>query len=341
MLSSCESKKTENNLEHIHYEASVISSLLEGVIRENFLTEEGLVKTNLTNRKEEYLAESQGLLLQYFLAVNDEENFNQGFLALKQAFPLNSKILSWQIIAGEQAKTNALIDDFRVIKVLEAAQEKWSNKEQAVFLQQLIMANTKNTMLNGYFVDFGSEKKEQRANTLTLSYADPSAFKLMELSKQQLEKNVRVIEQAPQDENGYFAKGFDVEKESYYFEKNIHMVDQLLTAINKENNNQSTNTFHRLIKEKMETSNKLFGQYNRKKNKPSVSYESPAVYSYAILYSQLAKDEELEKRLNTQLQQLKNTNEASPYSGAFIEDGSESTHSFDNLLPLIVEGNGG
>lgn len=330
-------KEEPKPLLKIKYNSNENSSQLEQVVLNEMITENGLVKTDLDKRQNEYLAESQGLLMLYFVLNDEKENFNQAFIALKQAFLLPSNILSWQITGEERSATNALIDDFRVIEALQKALLKWPNKEQQSFLNDLIEGNKKYSMKDGYFVDFGHQEKMERASVLTLSYADPLAFQLMDLTNEQLKKNTKIIREAPQDTNGFYAKKFELKGKTYQFDEEIHMVDQLLTAINVENAGVSTEKFHQHLSTLIKHSGKLYGQYDQRTLEPLVSYESPAVYSYAILYSRLINDQTLENELNEHLQQLKNSHQQSAYYGAFIEEGSKNTHSFDNLMPLLVE----
>lgn len=336
ILGAC-GKEERKPLLEIDYVITDSGSQLEKVVVKEMVNKNGLVKTDLTKRKTEYLAESQGLLMLYFVMSDDRENFDKSFRALKQSFLLPSNVLSWQIIDNKTSQTNALIDDFRVIEALYKAQLKWRNQEQQSFLTALIEGNKKYTMKNGYFVDFGHQDEIGKASVLTLSYADPLVFRLMELPSEQLEKNTDIIRNALQDKNGLYAKKYELKNNRYQFDDEVHMVDQLLTAINVENAGVSTESFHDRLKDLVGKSGKLYGQYDRKTMEPVVSFESPAVYSYAILYSRLIKDKSIEKLFENNLQQLKNAHQQSPFYGAFIEEYTKKTHSFDNLLPLIVE----
>lgn len=334
-LLGCQSIKNTPKTETIRYTENQ-KSRLATVIFQEFASKNGLLSTNLTNRKNEYLAESMGLLMLYFIQTNDKTNYMKSFQAVKQSLILPNHLISWEIKEGKRSDTNALIDDLRLVKALDLGARKWRNKEVKQLLSKTIDANKAYTMYEDYFVDFGSEQSENRAKEITLSYATPSYYKRMKLTPEILEKNVEVIRNAPQDANGLYAKKFDIQTKTYQFDDTVHMIDQLLTARNVQEI-KSTSKFHQLLKEKMKKDGKLYGQYNRKTLQPVVRYESPAVYSYAIFYSQAVKDKTLEKAINKRMNQLKNHHKNTQYYGSYIAKNGE-THIFDNLLPLLTKG---
>lgn len=334
-LLGCQSVKNTPKTENIRYTENQKSRLATVIFKE-FAAKNGLLSTNLTNRKNEYLAESMGLLMLYFIQTNDKENYIKSVRAVQQNLILPNGLVCWEMKNNKRSDTNALIDDLRIIKALDLGAKKWGNKEVKQLVKQMIDANNKYTMYDDYFVDFGSEQSENRAKEITLSYAAPSYYKRMQLTSEILEKNVEVIRNAPQDANGLYAKKFDIQTKTYQFDDTVHMVDQLLTARNIQEI-KSTSKFHQLLKEKMKKDGKLYGQYNRKTLQPVVRYESPAVYSYAIFYSQAVKDKTLEKSLNKRMNQLKNHHKNTRYYGSYIAENSE-THIFDNLLPLLTQG---
>ncbi|MGK4152190.1 hypothetical protein AB0X74_05840 [Kurthia gibsonii] len=334
-LLGCQSTQNPPKTETIRYTEKQQSRLATVIFKE-FTAKNGLLSTNLTNRKNEYLAESMGLLMLYFIQTNDKTNYMKSFQAVKQSLILPNHLISWEIKKGQRSDTNALIDDLRIIKALDLGAKKWGNKEVKQLLSETIQANKAYTMYEDYFVDFGSEQPENRAKEITLSYAAPSYYKRMQLTPEVLEKNVEVIRNTPQDANGLYAKKFDISTKTYQFDDTVHMIDQLLTARNMQEM-KATSKFHQLLKQKMKKDGKLYGQYDRKTLQPVVRYESPAVYSYAIFYSQAVKDKTLEKALNKRMNQLKNHHKNTRYYGSYIAKNGE-THIFDNLLPLLTKG---
>lgn len=334
-LLGCQSTKNVSKTQSIMYKENQ-NSRLATVIFKEFAAKNGLLSTNLTNRKNEYLAESMGLLMLYFIQQNDKTNYMKSVQAVQQNLMLPNGLVSWEIKNNQLSNTNALIDDLRIIKALDLGTKKWGNKEHKKLLQQMIDANKQYTMYDGYFVDFGGQQEGDRAKEITLSYAAPSYYARMQLTPELMEKNRAIIQNAPQDRNGLYAKKYDIKTQSYQFDEKVHMVDQLLTARNIQEIKKTT-TFHQLIRQKMKQDGKLYGQYDRQTLKPIVRYESPAVYSYAIFYSQAVKDRSLEATLKKRLSQLKNQHKNTRYYGSYIAKNGD-THIFDNLLPLLTKG---
>lgn len=127
-LLGCQSIKNTPKTETIRYTENQ-KSRLATVIFQEFASKNGLLSTNLTNRKNEYLAESMGLLMLYFIQTNDKTNYMKSFQAVKQSLILPNHLISWEIKEGKRSDTNALIDDLRLIKALDLGLENGETKK--------------------------------------------------------------------------------------------------------------------------------------------------------------------------------------------------------------------
>lgn len=325
-----------SNNQQVHYDSENKSNLYSKIIR-NFATDDGLLKTDLKGREHEYLAESQGLLLEYFLQQNMRENFQLAMKVTENQLLLKNNTVSWQKINDEKSPTNALIDDLRIIEVLMAASEKWEDSHAKKLANQLIEGNMKHTLNDGYLVNYSSNDENNRTDEINLSYVNKNQYDYFNFPKEQLEKQMKILEETPFSKNGFYPLKFMINDKTYTFEKKVHMVDQLLTAINRAAVNPDDHGFYEQLKNRFNRDGKIFGMYHLKTGKPSVRYESPAVYSYAIQLARIHHDVDFENKLMQRLNALKNHHEDSPFYGTFIEESSKETHVFDNLMPLLIE----
>lgn len=92
----------------------------EQFIQEYLINEEGIVRTNFLeeDQEEQYLSESMGIWLEYLELTKDHKQFNQAVEAIQTHFLLNNDLVAWEIVDGQTATTNALIDDLRMIEML-------------------------------------------------------------------------------------------------------------------------------------------------------------------------------------------------------------------------------
>lgn len=330
LLNAC-SHKSE-----IRYESESNSILYENILL-NFTTEQGLIKTDLKERQNEFLSESQGLLMQYFLQQNMKANFNLSTEVVKNQFLLKNQTISWRIKNDEKSPSNALIDDLRMIEVFMHASEKWGNPQLKKFANQIIKGNKKYTMKNGYLVNFSSIEEKTRSNEINLSYINKEQYEFFQFPKSQLNTQIEILEKAPMSINCFYPLKFNIKKKQYQFENEVHMVDQLLTSINIAGISPKETRFYEEVKKRFDRDGKIFGKYDLNTGVPSVNYESPAVYSYAIQLARLNNDDAFEKQLFKRLNLLRNQNEESRYFDTFISEDTKDTHVFDNLMPLLIE----
>lgn len=315
----------------VKVEKAPLSSTEQFVI-EDLLNDKGLLRTDLTNQKDIFLSESVGLWLAYLLEKDDQVRFNEQINVMKSYFLANDFIV-WRIEGTRKASVNALIDDLRIIRVLLSAGEKW---QDATYLQlgKKIGENLVRYGMNKeLFVDFVDVDSHDKANTLTISYIMPSAFHEMEenglLSQQQVQHQLAIIQNVPRANAGFFPKYYDITTEKYVFDKELHMIDQLYTAYHLASIDGDTAVFKDWLLNLLKRDNKLYGRYNPQTNQPTVDYESPAVYAMAARYMLAIDEQKIAQEFIEKMENLKD-----PTTG-YVD--KRSTHSFDNLLPLLAE----
>jgi len=109
------------------------------------------------------------------------------------------------------------------------------------------------------------------------------------------------------------------------------MIDQLYTAYHLASINGDTVQFKNWLLNLLNRDGRLYGRYSAQTNQPTVSYESPAVYAMAARYMLALNDQQFAQQFIEKMTALKE-----PTTG-YVDKNTKSTHSFDNLLPLLAE----
>jgi predicted nucleic-acid-binding protein len=310
-------------------------SSTEKFVIEELMTEDNLLRTDLTQQKDVFLSESVGLWLTYLLEKDDQARFDEQLEVINNYF-LEKKFIVWRIDGKKQATVNALIDDFRIMRALFDAGEKWHD-ERYITLGKSIGKNiVKYGMQEDTFVDFVDVHTHNKANTITLSYIMPSALLKMRqyhvLSKAQLEHQLSILSKAPKAQAGFFPKYYDVVSKNYEYDTELHMIDQLYTAYHSATLGLETKHFTTWLLSLYSRDHKLYGRYDASTGEPAVTFESPAVYAMATRYMLEIHNDRMAEEFFRKMESLK----ANANTG-YVDVQTNATHIFDNLLPLLAE----
>ncbi|MDN3437304.1 hypothetical protein QMA04_04330 [Planococcus sp. APC 3900] len=243
----------------------------------------------------EVLSESLGLYMEYLLLAGDEQNFQEQVSILKNQFLVNEDALSfiqWRL--NEKATTNALIDDIRILSVLQRAADAFENTAYDELADELSIALSSVQVHNDYTVDYYDWSYSLSAQRLTLSYATDSQV----IS----EKSVELLKKVDST-RAFFPEYYDTKQQKYINSDEVHLIDQLLIAINREKENLHSESFFNWLKEEWNNEQRLYGRYNRETKDATVDYESLAVYYYLQSYFLLTGEEEMAREV---VQQAKN-----------------------------------
>lgn len=245
-------------------------------VEKNYTNADGLIHAYPTEQDSEYLSETIGLYMEYLVLVEDEENYSNQVEILKSHFLAQENdyyFIRWRL--NENAATNALIDDIRIITALEQAAEIFGNEDYKIIADQLSAAVSSVQSEGGYTVDFYDWLLEMPAQRLTLSYLDDNGAITAE--SYELLGNTDASEV-------FFPEYYDTASEQYISSNEVHMIDQLLIALNREKRGQPSEQFLKWLKEEWVEEKKLYGRYDRQTLKAKVDYESLAVYYYLHAY---------------------------------------------------------
>lgn len=339
LLVACDSKESRSTITDTPPKNPLPT---EQFIRNHLLQPDGLISTNLTDRKGEYLSESIGLWMEYLLISDQKQSFDFQLSVLRKHFYSKDNLLIWRIDKGQMANANALIDDLRVINVLYRAEKKWGDVQYKEYANKMSKTLLKYQLQQQYFVDFINLDDKQGTHYLTLSYIMPNALRQMKkeglLSEGVYSQNIDVLRNAPTSKEGLYPKSFNTESSQYVFDQRVNLIDQLYIGYHLASIGEDVNSLVEFIEDRMNNNNgKLFGQYSGRTGTPIVRYESPSVYALAIMFLNETDHQNLIPELYKRMIALRQNSEEKPYFGGYIDVDTLETHAFDNLLPLIVD----
>ncbi|MGO1059923.1 hypothetical protein ACTL32_12385 [Planococcus sp. FY231025] len=244
----------------------------------DFMDEEGLIRSYAHDEGSGYLSESIGLYMEYLVKEEEAEAFGQQAEKLERHFAARKEddvFIRWQLVEGTQV--NALIDDLRIIGAMEAASEKFGNEDYALTADRLEESIARKQTRDGYLHDFYDWELELPAERITLSYLIDG--------KSVPEETLDLLRKAD-GEPVFFPEYYDYNKKSFVQAAEIHMIDQLLIALNRAKIGVKSSEFDRWLAEEWKSEKKLYGRYSRESSEPAVGYESLAVYYYLYDYFQ-------------------------------------------------------
>ena len=265
-----------------------------------YMNEEQLIHAYPNNPNSQYLSESIGLYMNYLLLKDDEKEFNKQVAGLKEHFLEKSNrglYIRW--VVKEETDVNALIDDVRIIHALQTGAVQFDQSSYRDLADKLMKVIESEQLIDGIYTDFIDGKTDIPAQRITLSYLTPDFFNVLENT----DSSKRILMSLNKDEL-FFPEYYDIKTQSYVKSPEVHMIDQLLIALNRHSVGQPSPTFQKWIIKEWRKKGKLFGQYRRNTGNPSVPYESLSVYAYAFMYFQKIGKTDLAKEVQQQADSL-------------------------------------
>ncbi|WP_413364388.1 hypothetical protein [Lysinibacillus sp. 3P01SB] len=269
-------------------------------VKEQYMDEEQLIHAYPNNASSQYLSESMGLYMGYLLLKDDEKEFGRQVEVLKEHFLEESNsglYIRW--VTKEETDVNALIDDVRIIHALQTAAEQFDQTSYRELADKLTQMIESEQLIDGIYTDFIDGKTGIPAQRITLSYLTPDFFAVLENTG----PSEKILTSLNKDEV-FFPEYYDLKTQSYMKSTEVHMIDQLLIALNRYSVGQPSPAFQKWIIEEWRKEGKLYGHYTRNNNNPSVSYESLSVYAYAFMYFQEIGKTDLAKEVQQQADRL-------------------------------------
>ncbi|MYL36324.1 glycosyl hydrolase family 8 [Halobacillus litoralis] len=286
----------------------------------------------------ESLSESMGFLLLYAVEAGKESLFEEQYQLLVDYFMDEEGLIYWKIDSSGSpgVPVNALVDDLRIVKALYAAGDQWNKTKYTDTAEQAGSYISRSLTYQSTLVDYSDQSSGGTAHSLTLSYIDVEGIDLLRqqghIDPDVYDTTIDVLEEA-EPKNVFYPKAYSVEKDSFSYDEEINMIDQMITANNRAQLGLPSNALISFIKEEMEQNGVLYGRYNPSDFEPVVKYESPAVYGFLIMYAIQLEDKELALKAYDRMTAFR-SNHMSYRGGYSIHEGN--THIFDNLVPLLA-----
>ncbi|MGI6777334.1 MAG: glycoside hydrolase [Acetivibrionales bacterium] len=303
--------------------------------------------TDVKNNSTVYtLSESVGIMMDYGILRGKIDTFNKEYQFLKNKLMVEDRFIKWK--TGADINCNAAIDDFRIIRALLDAYEKWRNKKyfhRAGFIQDGIYSNQ---VINGNIYEFYDWKSEKAKPVIPLCYLDLYTMdRLRVFNKNWLavaDRGLTIIRGGRfKDNSPFFYKYYDFRTGSYQpdeqMKKNggICLIYTLYTVIHLAEVNEDTGFFTDWLRNEIKKG-KLYAWYNPYTLKPSDDMESTAVYALASVYCKKCGEDEMYDKLIDRMLDFMVTNNDSPYFGGFGNEANGEFYSFDNLTALWALG---
>jgi len=284
----------------------------------------GLIHAYPDQLKSEYLSESIGLYMEYLVNSNRKQAFSSLYEAFQKGLAVQKEdriYVKWKADRG--TTVNALIDDTRIIKALQKASRMFHDPTYNDTAKTLAASIAKTQMVNGIYADYYDWSAQKAGSRITLSYITPAFSN----SLPNTEKTAELLQEAGNQttESLFFPEYYDIRKGQYVSQEKVHMVDQLLIAINREAHGYPSPAFSAWLQKEWKAKQKLFGQYVRASALPAVDYESLSVYDYLALYFKQTGEEELAAEVQKRARSIS--------SGPL----SQETHFFDYIHGRLLQ----
>lgn len=319
-------------------------------IKEHLTNDDLTLKTNMkpatsndpnVAKGTETLSESLGLWMLYAVEKGDQSLFAQNVEVLK-AYDYQDGWIAWKA-GGENetpVATNALVDDLRIAEALYMAGEKWGDETYIQLANEVGQSIVKNQSREGLLVDFYDRHYKVASDSLTLSYLNAAAVQLMEKHQQvskELSNQVHSFLNTLPTQNGFFPFSYQLGSKEYVYHQEVNLIDQLYIGYHRAQVGISSPELWTFLKDEFARNGLLYGRYDASTKKPLVTYESPAVYSLAILTASELKDYTFARDLYERMVRQQIRRPESEFYGGYVDTSQMDTHSFDNLLPLLAE----
>lgn len=251
------------------------SSAVQETVDSHYVNEEGVIHAYPDDRKSEYLSESIGLYMQYLLQIRDEVNFEKQVNILIDHFLVEKEgelFVPWRLY--EEANVNALIDDVRIAAVLKSAGQQFDEPDYYALAEGISAAIEDRQHQQGIATDYYDWSHELAGNRLTLSYLISDLTVLTD--------SLNVLDNGERER--FFPEYYDFDEKQYMKSDEVHMIDQLLIAANRFDQGIESPEFESWLVGEWSKKGQLAGRYSRETGKPTVGYESLAVYFYLHQY---------------------------------------------------------
>ena len=302
-----------------------------------------------SNKRKEYatgheiLAESEGLIMSFYLKTREQQKYDWhfDFLTEKMISPTNS--LRWRVSEDTRSGSNisASVDDLRVIRALFEGYQLWGNSKYQQLYLKLEKALRQKSVVDSYLVDYYHQ--DLPASVTTLSYLDLKTIKLLTNINSEWDNvyksSLSIIKRGfISDSLPMYYKQYDLNRENFVHDDTINLIDSLLTLLHLAEVNQHSDLSIDWLKEQISVHGRLYCVYDLDSGEPSPAqhYESTAVYAIAMRVCLVLDEYELYHTLAAMMLELQVMDLNNEVYGAFADGRSLQAYSYDNLQAILA-----
>lgn len=316
----------------------------EEFLRDYLLTAEGGVRMHPYGEAapspsgRDVLSESQGLLMEYAADMGDEALFERAYGYTADALWEDGLLRWYGTESGEPAQVNALLDDLRFLRALDAGNRRFGGYD-APFMEAARAIAEKNIDDKGNLVDFYTFSDGSKAGRLTMCYVDGTALELLKRmhpeTADSVDRALEILDNAYLgDEFPFYAGFYDYASESYDM-GSLNMAEAMITLLHQAERGQlkraSLDWLHRQL-----AGDGIWARYDIHGNVlPEGAYQSPAVYAIVGLIALECNDTALLTQAVSRMEQFRCFDASSACNGAFASK-MEEVSSFDQCTALVL-----
>lgn len=289
---------------------------------------------------QDVLLESQGLLLLYLLNHDEKESFDLCLDWTVDNLYLGNGMFSWvKRKTSKAGNSSALIDDFRILRALTCAYEKWNDDRYLVLTKDVSSAILSNSTLGGRLVDFYDLSSKDRADYITISYLDLYTMEKLAYYDAKWEDvysdSLELVRNAKIDGTGLYMFQYDLGEKSFGKDEEINLIQSLYVMLHLKEAGQFDKEGINWIWDQYEKFGKLYAVYSSSTLKPLSDIESTALYALAARLFYLSGDMEKAQTLLLECEKFQVKNKNSEIYGSFGNEVNLEVYSFDNLQYIL------
>ena len=314
----------------------------EAFVTDHLMTEDGGVmlhpqaSTAPSPSGQDVLSESQGLLMDYAVQTGNVDLFRRAYAYVQNTLDMDGLLRWYGTATGTEAPVNALLDDLRVLRALEAGDRQFGGCQTALARHAAALAE-KNRDADGNFVDFVTFADGSKAHRLTMCYVDGVALGLLARQQPACAASVQAAQQLVEgaylgDSFPFYANFYDYET-GQYDDGSLNMAEALLTLLHQAEAGRLPEASLVWLHTQMD-GNGIWARYDiHGEVVPGGEYQSPAVYALVGLIALECQDDVLLTQAVSRMEDFRCFREGDPLNGAFA-DSMDAVSSFDVCLAL-------
>jgi endo-1,4-beta-D-glucanase Y len=291
----------------------------------------------------EILSESEGLIMLYYVKIQDKDEFDKHFNIVKNKMLDKTNLVKWRIKEDNYniVTSNATIDDLRIIRSLIYAYDIWKDMKYYNVLEKISKSLIKHNVYKGCLNNYFDMEHKYKAEEIDIAYLDLYTIKLLSNINDEWEKvydkGVNIINE------GYLSykfplynKKYNIRKKRYLNREVINSIDALLVVLHLSEVGLVKNETLKWIKDQMIYNGGIYTEYDIKTGKPIDNVECTATYAIAARIAKNIGDESLYRLLIDRMLLMQVVDKSSPLYGGFGDVNTLKVYSFDNLQALLA-----